>query len=537
MKKLAAAFLLLALLSFVQAVDAQTAVRFYSGTIAQRNSTCRAGDVFYGTDTVLLYICTANNTWGTGISPSPSAGAGTVTSVSVTTANGVSGSVATATTTPAITLTLGAITPTTVNGNTFTTGTYTLTGTAGKTLNFTNSLTLSGTDATTMTFPTTSATIARTDAANTFTGTQTFGAVVATGITGLTGVTTPNAAGGTTLGSAALPFSSAFIGGAATNNFQLTGTATAARVVTFPDVASYTVAQITNAQTFAGTQTFSGTIAGAAITASGTITQTSASATAFSSGPNGTTNPVFQLVNSTASQADGISITGLAAGSGTNITALSSGSNSPINLVPKGTGSVVHPNGLVGTPGITFANGATTGIYSTSSSSLDYSISGTRTFAMQANIFFIISDTGLIKFGTGFDGGLARSAAGVIETNNGTVGGLGKLLTGVVVTAKTSNYSVVTADKGTYFTNVGAGAEVDFTLPTAVAGLRYTFIVEAAQTLKIIAGASTTIRIAGSVSASAGNITNATIGGTITLIATSATTWVALAPSGTWTVN
>lgn len=38
-------------------------------------------------------------------------GAGTVTSVSITTANGVSGSVATATTTPAITLTLGDITP------------------------------------------------------------------------------------------------------------------------------------------------------------------------------------------------------------------------------------------------------------------------------------------------------------------------------------------------------------------------------------------------------------------------------------------
>lgn len=43
-------------------------------------------------------------------------GGGTVTSVSVVTANGVSGSVANPTTTPAITLTLGAITPTTVNG-------------------------------------------------------------------------------------------------------------------------------------------------------------------------------------------------------------------------------------------------------------------------------------------------------------------------------------------------------------------------------------------------------------------------------------
>jgi len=48
-------------------------------------------------------------------------GGGTVTSVSVTTANGVSGTVATATTTPAISLTLGDITPTSValNGDAF----------------------------------------------------------------------------------------------------------------------------------------------------------------------------------------------------------------------------------------------------------------------------------------------------------------------------------------------------------------------------------------------------------------------------------
>ena len=43
-------------------------------------------------------------------------GNGTVTTVSVTTANGISGSVANATTTPAITLTLGNITPSSVNG-------------------------------------------------------------------------------------------------------------------------------------------------------------------------------------------------------------------------------------------------------------------------------------------------------------------------------------------------------------------------------------------------------------------------------------
>jgi len=49
----------------------------------------------------------------------------------------------------------------------------TLTIADGKTLTANHSLTLAGTDATTMTFPTTSATIARTDAANSFTGDQT----------------------------------------------------------------------------------------------------------------------------------------------------------------------------------------------------------------------------------------------------------------------------------------------------------------------------------------------------------------------------
>lgn len=48
---------------------------------------------------------------------------GTVTTVSVVTANGVSGSVATATTTPAITLTLGAITPTSVTAPIFSSNT------------------------------------------------------------------------------------------------------------------------------------------------------------------------------------------------------------------------------------------------------------------------------------------------------------------------------------------------------------------------------------------------------------------------------
>ena len=66
-----------------------------------------------------------------------SGGTGTVTSVSVVTANGVSATVATATTTPALTFTLGAITPSSVNALTLAaaaTGFTIAGGTSSKTL-------------------------------------------------------------------------------------------------------------------------------------------------------------------------------------------------------------------------------------------------------------------------------------------------------------------------------------------------------------------------------------------------------------------
>jgi hypothetical protein len=66
----------------------------------------------------------------------------------------------------------------------------TLTLTAAKILTITNTLTFSGTDSTVITFPTTSATVARTDAANTFAGVQTFsGAIKVSGDTTGAGTT------------------------------------------------------------------------------------------------------------------------------------------------------------------------------------------------------------------------------------------------------------------------------------------------------------------------------------------------------------
>ena len=68
--------------------------------------------------------------------------------------------------------TTGDITGGKYNGLTITTSTGTLTVANSKTLTANNTITLAGTDATTMTFPSTSASVARTDAGQTFTGTQ-----------------------------------------------------------------------------------------------------------------------------------------------------------------------------------------------------------------------------------------------------------------------------------------------------------------------------------------------------------------------------
>jgi hypothetical protein len=97
-----------------------------------------------------------------------------------------------------VTPVLGVATATSINKVAFTapaTG-ATLTIANGKTLTANNSVTFVGTDATTMTFPSTSASIARTDAAQTFTGTQTFAGAVVGSVQALSG---PGAVNVTTL--------------------------------------------------------------------------------------------------------------------------------------------------------------------------------------------------------------------------------------------------------------------------------------------------------------------------------------------------
>jgi hypothetical protein len=108
-----------------------------------------------------------------------------------------SGSAVFATSPTLVTPVLGVATATTINKVTITA--LTLAGTDAKTLTVSNSLTLAGTDATVMTFPSTNATIARTDAAQTFTGDQTYsGSQIVAGLRA-TSAAAPTIASATTI--------------------------------------------------------------------------------------------------------------------------------------------------------------------------------------------------------------------------------------------------------------------------------------------------------------------------------------------------
>lgn len=214
-----------------------------------------------------------------------------------------SGNVVLATSPSLTTPSLGAATATTINGNTFTTGTYTLTGTAAKTLNFTNSLTLSGTDSTTMTFPGASDTVDTLGATQTFTAVKTFTNSDLALLGSSTGATT---------------FTSANAGA---SNFTATVPANTG-----------TLAETNLSQTWTGTQTFNGTLAGTAFASPPAIGGTTAAAGAFttlSASGNLTTN----VTGST--QCLHVNTSGVVSGTGSDCG--TSGGSSAFNALTSGT--------------------------------------------------------------------------------------------------------------------------------------------------------------------------------------------------------
>lgn len=130
------------------------------------------------------------------------------------------------------------------------------------------------------------------------------------------------------------------------------------------------------------------TIGGQSVVALGTITSTSA--TAFSVGRQGATNPVLNIDASTASVVTGLNIVGAASGSGAALVVTSSATNESLTIDAKGSGTVTINGTATGGVTLGTATTITTG---------DFTVTN-------GNIIVTANAKGLSFTGTGTNGGV-----------------------------------------------------------------------------------------------------------------------------------
>lgn len=101
----------------------------------------------------------------------------------------------------------------------------------------------------------------------------------------------------------------------------------------------------------------------------------------------------------------------------------------------------------------------------------------------------------------------------------------------------TGNDTLTAAESGKTCTNAGASGAIELTLPTAATGLTFSFVVSAAQYLRINFAAGDNGRYLATTSATAGYFRANVAGNFVSLIAIDATTWQVTSLDGTWTVD
>lgn len=199
---------------------------FSGGTTGLTPNTATTGAVTLGGTLAVANGGTGITSFGTGIATWLGTPSSANLAAALTDKTG-SGSAVFSTSPTLVTPVLGVATATSINKVAITApaSSATLTIANGKTLTVNNSIALTGTDSTVMTFPSTSATIARTDTGQTFTGTNIFsnGTTFSSALT-YGGVTLSNAVTGT--GNMVLSASPTFTGTATAAGLTLSSTLT-----------------------------------------------------------------------------------------------------------------------------------------------------------------------------------------------------------------------------------------------------------------------------------------------------------------------
>lgn len=182
------------------------------------------------------------------------------------------------------------------------------------------------------------------------------------------------------------------------------------------------------------------------------------------------------------------------------------------------SGQVLAPLGSESLPAYSFAGSVDTGFYGTAST-IYATVSSTSKLRINANGTSILHGW---LYGSG-------------DPNN-RLFGFAKW-----VSASTAGSGAPEAADPVFgmavYTNEGTTAQNYRTLPSAAAGYEFTFVVQDADGIRVVAAAGDTIRIAGTASATAGYAQSTTIGSALTLVAINATEWVAISSLGTWTID
>lgn len=158
------------------------------------------------------------------------------------------------------------------------------------------------------------------------------------------------------------------------------------------------------------------------------------------------------------------------------------------------------------------------------------------------NLYLGGNGGGVIQFGsnlTGVGASMRQVATATTGLYGATTSDAGFLYAGRSVNASTAGVGSPNAlaawQSRTLWTNEGSTAKNYHTLPTAVAGDDFHFVVQDADGLRVTAGAGDTIRLLDKVTAAAGYVESTTIGSVLQVVAINATEWIAITVHGVWT--
>ena len=272
-----------------------------------------------------------------------------------------------------------------------------------------------------------------------------------------------------------------------------------------------------------------------AITMDGALTVSNATVTLYN-------NEAITLGHATNSGADDLTIS-LTGATDSSIILSSAGTGEDAVSVQSSAGGVdvdaaaaKDVNIAGGQVLISSKDNAASAIALTANTGANETIVVTNTQGTNAAAIALTATAGGITLTSG--GAVAISATSGITTGDAITGDGTAALGGFLKTVTDDadgEAAIGVAESGSVHTNAGAAGAAAWVLPDAAAGLHYTFVVMAAQEMRVTPAAGDKICVAGVCGDAAEYWSADAVGASITIVAVDATNWVATSYTGTWT--